>query len=236
MVKVTGTQGTGTQAAQVLVSVQTMRGNLGQAATLAAVQAAVATYNAAQPKGTQPHVVQGFTALAANTKGMQWQLAMVATVARTKGATMVRLSVHNGNVAICGTQAAVNATLAAVPTTYANLVTLAAQAYTPALGNKVGYQNAWLCGYVAGMQVAAKVVTHLQYGLGYLYPFTAPANGAAYATGQAAGTQAAVVAPKAPAKVRAPKTTQAVASTPQVAPQGTTATATPQAASTGTAA
>ena len=92
----------------VLVQVQTLRGNAGTAAALAQVQAAVTAYNKANGKAT-PHIVTPVQALANNTKGMQWQLALLATLARQYGATMVRLSVHNGNVALCGTPAAVKA-------------------------------------------------------------------------------------------------------------------------------
>ena len=214
----------GTQA--VLVQVQTLRGNGGHTAALASVQAAVTAYNAANPKAT-PHAVVSVTALPNNTKGMQWQLALLATLARKNGAHMVRLSVHNGNVALCGTQAAITATQAAMQPTYNALVTAAANAYTPALGNKVGYQNGWLCGAVAGMQVAYKVQAQLQYAIGYLFAFAAPGNGTAYLAGQAVYATASTPKATAP-KATAPKTTT-IANAPS-APSANPAT--PSAATT----
>lgn len=212
--------GTGTA---VLVCVQTMRGNAGHSATLALVQAAVTKHNATAGKGKVAHAVTAVTALPNNTKGMQWQLALLATLARKNGATMVRLSVHNGAVALCGPASAIAATQAAMLPAYNALVTAATAAYSPACGNRVGYLNAWLCGAVAGMQVASKVTATLQYGLGYLYPFAAPSNGAAYATGQAAYATAPTAAPK-PRGKRAPKVTAPLAVTaPQAAPQAPTA-------------
>lgn len=231
MGKVTGT---GNAVTPVLVQVQTMRGNLGHGPTFASVQAACTAYTKTLGKGAAPHVAQAYTALAPNTKGMQWQLALVATLARKHGATMVRLSVHNGAVALCGPQAAINATIASVQPAYNALVTAASNAYNPAMGNKVGYTNAWLCGAVAGLQVAYKVQTQLQYGLGYLYTFVAPSNGAAYIAGQVANSTVVATAPKTapkPRKVAAPTVTApSTAMAPSTAPQAAPSTSNTQAA------
>lgn len=220
-----GTQGTtGTVGT---VSVQTLRGTQGHAAALASVQAAVQAYNKANPKAV-PHVVASVTALPNNVKGMQWQLALLATLARQNACTMVRLSVHNGHVALCGPAAGVQATQAAMVPTYNQLVTMAAAAYNPAThGNRVGFTNAYLCGVPAGMPAPT---AQLAYGLGYLFTFVAPGNATAYAMGYAAGTKLAAkpVAPKAP---KAPK-----AAKPAVAAAAPAAPAAPAAAAPAAAA
>lgn len=200
-----------------------MRGNTGTAAALAAVQAAVAAHNAANPKAVA-HTVTAVTALPNNTKGMQWQLALLATLARQHGATMVRLSVHNGNVALCGTPAAVAATQAAMVPAYNAYSTAAANAYNPAAhGNRVGFTNGYLCGCPAGLQAAHGIVAQLAYGVGYLFTFAAPGTGTAYAIGQAAA-QASAKAPVA----KAPKAPKAA----KPAPTATTAPATTAPATT----
>lgn len=200
-----------------LVQVQTLRGTQGNAAALQVVQTAVATYNATNPKAT-PHTVVNVPVLPNNTKGMQWQLAMFATLARVHGANMVRLSVHGGAVALCGTPAAIAATQAAMGAAYNQYMALANNAYNAAQhGNRVGFTNAYLCGCPAGVQLAHGITAALAYAIGYLYPFAAPGNGVHYAAGQAAALAVAKPAkPTAKAAKPAKATAQAA---PQAAPQ-----------------
>lgn len=223
-----GTQATGQQMAKAqhnvstLVSVQTLRGNTGHAVALASVELAVKAHNGTLGKGVAQHEVVSITALPNNVKGMQWQLALLATLARKHGATMVRLSVHNGNVALCGPKAAIAATQAAMVPAYNLYQTMATAAYNPAAhGNRVGYTNGFLCGCPAGLQVASKVQTELAYGIGFLYPFSMPGSGTAYAAGYAAAHKAAttpiatrvakVATTKAPSTKRTNQTANLVA-------------------------
>ena len=201
----------------VLVQVQTLRGNAGKAEALKAVEAAVAKYNAGA-KGEQ-HIVEAVEALRPNTKGMQFQLALLATLARINGATMIRLSVHNGDVALCGPAKAVEATKAAMAPAYNALMTAANGAYVPSThGNRVGFTNSFLCGAPAGMQTAAEVAVQLEYAVGYLFTFPMPGNEAAYQMGAKAGEALTGKAhPKAvPATKRktAPKTAPAATEAP----------------------
>lgn len=205
----------------VLVQVQTLRGNAGVQAAFAQVQAAVTAYNKANPRAT-PHTCTLVPQMPNNTKGMQAALALLATLARHHGANMVRLGVHNANVALCGTPAALKAVQAGFTPLYNTMATAAASSYNPAThGNRVGYTNGYMCGYPAGLQVAWGVTASLAYGVGFLYAFAAPGSGASYATGQNAGKAAAPKAPKAPAT--APKAPKA----PKAPANGTTATTAP---------
>lgn len=178
-----------------LVNVQTLRGNAGTQAATTVVQNAVTAHNAIA--GNAQHTVHAFTALAPNTKGMQVHLSLWAVLARNAGCTLVRLNVHNGNVALCGPQAAVTNVLAQFTATLNQLYTLATNAYNPAThGARMGFTNAYVCGLIAGMQVAP---TLLAYGIGYLWAMPAPGNGTAYGLGVSAAP--APVAAPAPAKV-----------------------------------
>lgn len=176
-----------------LVQVQTLRGNSGVAAATQAVTDAVAKFNA--QNGTAD-VVQGFVALPPNVKGMQVHLSLLAVLARSQGATLIRLSVHNGNVVLCGPQADVDAVLAAWTPAYNALVTQSAAVYNVTVhGPRMGFNNAFQCGLIAGMDTTPAV---LAYGLGGLFTFPAPGNGSAYNLGIEAAT---TYAPKsAPAK------------------------------------
>lgn len=194
----------------VAVSVQTLRGTQGVEAAVAIVDKAVKAFNATLPKGSTMHVIESFEAVPANTKGMQWQLATLATVARLHDATMIRLSVHNGMVALCGTKTAIEATrktMIATKVEFGTLVNTSYDANTD--GNRLGYTNAFLCGCPAGLQVAARITPTLAYGLGILFDFPAPGTGAAYVKGQLAAAKAYVpVVAKAP-KVKAVKPVEA---------------------------
>jgi hypothetical protein len=207
------------------VQVQTLRNTTGgTTAALAAVQTAVAAHNAKYPKAVA-HTCVSVTALPNNTKGMQWQLALLATLARQHGATMVRLSVHNGAVALCGTPAAIAATQAAMVPAYNAYSTAASNAYNPAAhGNRVGFTNGYLCGCPAGLQAGLAITATLQYGLGYLFTFAAPGSGSAYAIGYAAALATAKTATK-----------PAVATKPRKAPTATAPTATAPTATAPTA-
>jgi len=184
---------TPSSSAVSFVQVQTLHNTTGgTVAALATVEAAVKAYNAQAPKGATPHAVAHIPVLANNTKGMQWQLALLATLARANGATMVRLSVHNGQVALCGTPAALKATQAAMVPATNTYATAVAAAYNPAQhGNRVGFSNGYLCGCPAGLSAGLGITATLAYGIGYLFTFPAPSNAAAYALGHAAGVASA---------------------------------------------
>lgn len=181
-----------------LVQVQTLRGSQGLEESVKSVRAAVDAHNKANPK--QPaHVVEVVTALPNNTKGMQWQLALLATLARKNGATMIRLNVHNAQVALCGPAKAVEAVRLETIPKFNEYSTLAAATYNPASdGNRVGFMNGFLCGCPAGLQDQLKVTPLLQYGVGYLYPFQAPGTGVAYE----AGYKAALALGQAPKEAK----------------------------------
>jgi hypothetical protein len=190
----------------MLVQVQTLRGNAGVQAAIDVVQAAVAKHNTANPNAQ--HTVATFTALAPNTKGMQLQLSLLAVMARSHGCTLVRLSVHNGNVALCGPAANVATVQANWVPTYNAISTLAAATYNPAAhGSRMAFTNGFSCGLTGGMQ-AALPPAQLAYGVGYLFTLPAPGNGSAYALGvkQAATiTAVAMAATPNPATPRATK-------------------------------
>lgn len=187
-----------------LVQVQTLRGNSGVEVATQAVQTAVDKHNAANPDNQ--HAVVTFVALPPNVKGMQVQLSLLAALARRNGATLIRLNVHNGNVALCGPSSAIAATQASWVPTYNALATLAASTYNAAEhGAKMGFTNAYLCGLTASLDV---VPATLAYGLGMLFSFPAPGNGSAYALGastpvEVTGTPTEVEAD--PAKPRSTK-------------------------------
>lgn len=191
-----------------LVQVQTLRGSQGLEEAIKTVQAAVDAHNKANPKAPA-HVVETVMALPNNTKGMQWQLALLATLARKNGATMIRLNVHNAQVALCGPAKAIEATKLEMVPHFNHLSTLAAATYNPAKdGNKVGFMNGFLCGCPAGLQDSWKITTTLQYGVGFLFAFPAPGTGVAYEIGyKAAGL---LHKPEAQPKPRAAKKPKAV--------------------------
>lgn len=194
----------------ISVKIQTLRGTQGTAAAVTAVEAAVKTFNAQQPKGSVAHTVETFEAVAPNTKGMQWQLAVLATVARCHEVTMIRLNVHNGMVALCGPKTSIEAVRKATIDTRNIYATLVSSAYNPATdGNRVGFINGYLCGLPAGMQIASKVTPTLAYGLGFLFDFPAPGSGVAYLRGQVDGAKAYV-----PFVAKAPRAAKPVALKP----------------------
>lgn len=162
-----------------LVQVQTLRGTAGIEAAQNVVSAAVNKFNATA--GNTPHVVSFFEALKPNTKGMQIQLSVLAVLARNHGATLIRLSVHNGQVALCGEQADVDATLDAWMPTYNRMVTVATSVYTPGQhGPRMGFINGFVCGMCAALDANP---AELAYGVGTLFSFPKPGNGNAYDLG-----------------------------------------------------
>lgn len=171
-----------------LVQVQTIKGGQGHAAAFAEVENAVKAHNKLNGKSA-PHVAVAVEVLPSNTKGLAWKLALLAVVARVNGASMVRLGVHGGQVALCGTRGAVEATRKAMADASATCGTVVSTAYDPSKhGARMGYVNGFLCGMPAGLQVAGKVATTLAYGLGYLFTFPVPGDGNAYRLGQNAGS------------------------------------------------
>ena len=189
-----------------LVQVQTLRGTAGLQAAQDVVTAAIAKHNATP--GNVTHTAHFMAALPPNVKGMQVQLSLLAALARANGATCIRLSVHNGNVAICGTQESIDATLAATVPTYNAMATLTAATYTPAEhGPRMGFTNGFMCGLCAGLNSTPAT---LAYGLGSLFSFPAPGNGTAYGLGVAAAstlasTPATPATPAATAATAIPK-------------------------------
>lgn len=177
-----------TKSAMVsFVQVQTLRGNQGTPAAFAEVEKVVAAHNAATKS---KHVAELVTQMPNNTKGMQFQLGLLATVARANGVTMVRLGVHNGHVALCGPLAAVEATRLDMMSATNLYTTMVASAYVPSIHkSRVGFTNGYLCGTPAGLQTALGIVPTLAYGLGFLYTFQAPGDGTAYAIGFAAALE-----------------------------------------------
>jgi len=196
------------------VQIQTLKtGTGGHDATLASVAKAVADYNAALPKGSVKHDVVRVDALPNNVKGMQFQLALMATLARANGVTMIRLSVHGGTVALCGPSASIATVRKQMPDAYDRIGTLVANTYNATThGNRVGFYNGFLCGVPAGVQSALKITPQLAYGIGYLFTFPAPGDGRSYAAGYAAGLKLGTPWAKATAP-KTPKTPKAVAAT-----------------------
>lgn len=163
-----------------LVQIQTLRGNAGLEEAVKVVQTAVDKRNAQADKDDQ-HVVHTFVALQPNTKGMQIQLSLLAVLARNCGATLIRLNVHNGNVALCGLQADVDRVLELWTPTYSAMVTRATATYSAAdHGPRMGFMNGFLCGMTAGLETRP---AELAYGLGTLFSFPKPGNGEAYDLG-----------------------------------------------------
>lgn len=200
-----------------LVQVQTLKGSGGMDAALAVVESAVAIYNKANSKAT-PHVVVDVTAVESNTKGMQWQLALLAVVARQNGVNMIRLNVHNGRVALCGPAKAIEATRVAMIKAHNDYSTLTSNSYNQERdGNRVGFTNGFLCGCPAGLQDGLKIQATLAYGIGSLFSFPAPGTGIAYNAGHKAAL--ALVKPVAPrvSKERKLKTVAPVAAIAPVA-------------------
>lgn len=204
--------------AVTLVRVQTLKGGKGIEDSMATVNKAVKDYNAAQGKNATPHVAVQVEAVPSNRKGMAWQLAMIATLARSNGVTMVRLSVHGGDVALCGPKPLVAATMAAIEPTYNALQTMVGNAYNESVhGNRVGFYNGFLCGVPAGIQVARGIVATIAYGIGYFHDFPAPGNGASYKIGHAAG----LVMGKQAAPARKPRTERKPATPTAMAEEST---------------
>jgi len=187
-----------------LVSLQTLRGTAGVATMEAAVRAAVA-------KAEPSHTVEVFDALPANTKGMQLALSLWAALARANGATAIRLGVHQGTIALCGTKAAIEATKAAYAPTYNAVMTATNNAYTgdASQGSKMSFTNGYACGLVASLD-ASNAPAAIAYGLGgsHLHAFPAPGNGTAYGQGFKAKV-ASTPAPAAKAPAPAAKATKA---------------------------
>ena len=157
-----------------LVTVQLLRGVAGVEAATTVVEAAVAKYNTVP--GNESHTVRVFEALKPNTKGMQVQLSLLAVLARNHGATLIRLSVHNGNVALCGTEQAIEDVLSDWQITYSAIATRAANAYTPDAGPRMAFTNAYACGLCAGIDPGNAT---LAYGIGTLFSFPMPGNAVA---------------------------------------------------------
>lgn len=205
---------TGTASVVGYVQVQTLRGNQGTTAAFAEVEKVVAAYNAANKA---KHTAVLVTQLANNTKGMAFQLALLATVARSNGVSMVRLGVHNGHVALCGPLAQIEATrlgMQKATEQYGTMVANALQTHTPK--SRVGFHNGYLCGCAAGLQTALGIQATLAYGLGFLYTFPAPGDGTAYGIGHGAALQAGKPATTAASKstiARKPKTAELPATT-----------------------
>ena len=200
--------------APVQVAIQTMRESQGFDKAFDTVQKAVKAHNAANPKQTA-HVAVRDTVQTMNSKGMQFALALAATLARINGATMVRLGVHGGEVAYCGTPESVKATRDAMVPARNYYATLVNQTYdASAHGNKVGFENGFLCGCPAGLQVAANVTATLAYGVGFLFNFPVTGDGKGYAIGQSMAHKAGrspwgTIAPRAPRAPRAGKSANA---------------------------
>lgn len=193
----------------VQVMIQTIKAPQGTEAGLAEIRKAVAAYNKLNPKAV-PHAVVYLPHMAANTKGMQAALALLATSARASGATMIRIGMHNAFVALCGTPASIDATRRLYAVAHERVNTLCSQSYSPSEpGSRVGYINGYLCGAPAGMQQAYGVAPTLAYGIGYLFAFPVVGDGKAYRAGQAAALKAGkfTIPQAAPKAGKAPKQT-----------------------------
>lgn len=167
-----------------LVGIQTLRGVSGLEESTKVVQAAVEKYNAGQPKDQQ-HVVEVFAALPPNTKGMQIRLSALAVQARQCGCTLIRLGVHNGNVAVCGLPEDVVRVAEQATLLYNVVSTKASQVYKPAEhGARMGFFNSFACGAIAGQDSSP---AEIAYGVGTLFFFPVPGNAAAYELGYAFG-------------------------------------------------
>lgn len=185
-----------------LVQIQTLRGNAGLEEAVKAVEAAVAKRNSGAAEDDQ-HVVNTFAALPPNVKGMQVQLSLLAVLARNHGCTLIRLNVHNGNVALCGTAAEVAQVQEVWTPHYNAMSTLASATYSPAVhGPRMGFTNGFLCGMAAGMIERPAV---LGYGIGSLFSFPKPGNGTAYDLGAAALIAKEETPVKAPVVPRKPR-------------------------------
>jgi hypothetical protein len=179
----------------MLVAIQTLRGNAGTLAAQELVEKAVAAHNATH---NATHATVTFMALAPNTKGMQVHLSLWAVLARTYGATLVRLNVHNGMCTLAGTPEAIAATQSAFTATYNAISTLAAATYNASVhGQRMAFTNAFMCGVCGGLATSAPTAT-LAYGVGYLHTFPAP-NATHYATGVTASQPIAESVAPAPA-------------------------------------
>lgn len=185
-----------------LVQIQTVKvDSNGYGAALAAIGVKVAAFN----KATKAqHIVVEHAVMPMNTKGMQASLALVAVLARSHGASMIRVGVHGGQVAICGPKAAVQATIDAIMPMSGQLRTLADNTYRASEhGARVGFINGFLCGAPAGLQLARGLVATIAYAAGYLFDFPTPGTGSAYLIGQQSAQALATAPAKAPAKARA---------------------------------
>ncbi len=201
-----------------LVQVQTLHGTNGIGEAFKSVEAAVSKYNAGRK--TDKHVCELVEALPNNVKGMQFQLALYAVVARRAGATMIRLSVHGGKVAICGPKKAVDTAIASVAPARDQVMTLVSSVYSASThGNRVGFTNGFVCGVPAGIQDSLGIKTELAYGIGFLFSLPAPGSGAAYQLGYDAGNVKSVTKAAPVKKARVVKAAPEVAVAPPEAPQ-----------------
>jgi len=187
-----------------LVSVQTLRGNAGLEEAQKSVTSAVAKFNEI---GKQQHEVEFFQAVAPNTKGMQFQLSLWAQLARVNGCNLIRLNVHNGNVALVGPANEVREVMDNYVTIQSALLTKASQVYNVAEhGPRMGFTNGYLCGLTAAMSTPK---AELAYGIGMLFQFPKPGNGTAYDLGaKGLDLELAPAAPAAP-KSRTRRTSKA---------------------------
>ena len=182
-----------------LVSVQTLRGTAGLEEAQKVVSTAVAKFNEGSK---EQHEVVFFTAVDPNTKGMQFRLSLWAQLARANGCNLIRLSVHNGNVALVGPADDVARVQEEFTPVYNALVTKATQVYVAAEhGPRMGFMNAYECGLCAAMSVPTPA---LSYGIGTLFQFPKPGNGSAYDLG-AAGLDLPTPKASAPRTVRKTK-------------------------------
>lgn len=180
-----------------LVSVQTLRGNAGIEEAQKSVTSAVAKYNEVAKAN---HEVVFFQALAPNTKGMQFRLSLLAQVARLNGCNLIRLNVHNGNVALCGPADQVQQVQEHLVPYVNAIVTQATAAWSADQGPRMGFINGYTCGMTSAMYTGKP---ELVYGIGTLFQFPKPGSGTAYDLGAAALVkvdQEAPAAPKSPAR------------------------------------
>lgn len=186
----------------MLVSVQTLRGTAGTQEAQKSVSAAVAKFN---ETSKVPHRVEFFQALPPNTKGMQFRLSLLAQLARVNGCNLIRLSVHNGEVALCGPDDQVQQVLDSYIDLHNVFSTKATSAFDPSTGSKrMAFMNGYTCGLTAGLFPG---MPQLAYGIGTLFAFPKPGDGKAYDLGEAALDleEAPAPAPRRSTKARSVK-------------------------------
>ena len=178
-----------------VVSIQTLRGTNGVAEAQKVVSSAVAKFN---ETSKVPHVAEFTVALQPNTKGMQFRLTLIAQLARQNGCTMIRLSVHGGEIAVCGPAAQVREVLDNIITFHNVLVTQATSAYNASIhGKRMPFMNGYECGLASGLFTGAP---QLAYGVGMLFQFPKPGDGKAYDLGAAAMSKVEATPAPAPTK------------------------------------